>query len=169
MQERIDKLEKLLKKRVEKDIKSSISITEIIVSQSFKSTPRGEFNSPNKGESEEDLVMRMVNFVDELAKTAKAVHLKNNFHLEDHLYVMDEQKNNEVTRLSMPENTLYPGEQQGPLSLEGFKLLTHNLSKLAENYPDNLHLMIATVPVKDNPDNYEGYFLLYRHCTYPFL
>lgn len=55
---------------------------------------------------------------------------------------------NDITRLSLNEFSLYPHAEQGPLSLEGFHQLISKLEEMARYYPQNLHLMIATMPVK---------------------
>jgi hypothetical protein len=91
------------------------------------------------------------------------IHLKNNraalttesinkiieLTLQQHpKFLMNPSKANDITRLSINEFALYPAAKRGPLTLDGFNKLLLKIQELAEKYPDNLHFLLATIPVK---------------------
>jgi hypothetical protein len=56
---------------------------------------------------------------------------------------------NNVTRLSFNEYYFYPGKKRGPLSFDTLKNFTIEIEKLASQLPENLHLVLASLPVVD--------------------
>jgi len=56
-------------------------------------------------------------------------------------------KYNHITRLSLQEFSLYPHKERGPLTEEGFERLLTKIAMIVKNYPDNFHLLLATVPI----------------------
>lgn len=62
---------------------------------------------------------------------------------------MHPEKKNNITCLTFTEFALYPGEKSsGPLSEDGFREFISEMEKLASLNPDNLHLVVGTVPVR---------------------
>lgn len=57
-------------------------------------------------------------------------------------------KMNTITRLNLHEFALYPYIDRGPLSLQEWQLLLKNINEMAATYPENLHIMLGTVPVR---------------------
>lgn len=61
---------------------------------------------------------------------------------------MHPDKMNTITRLNLHEFALYPYIERGPLSLQEWQLLLKNIHEMASSYPENLHMMLGTVPVQ---------------------
>jgi hypothetical protein len=76
---------------------------------------------------------------------------------------IEENKLDNITRLSLTEFSLYPRKEQGPLTIPDFNLLTKKIELIAKNCPENLHLLIATVPVKTINNEVQN-IALYVQC-----
>ncbi len=61
--------------------------------------------------------------------------------------IMDTSKTNSITRLSLNEFALYPNRKRGPLTINGFTKLLETINENTQHYPDNIHLLFASVPV----------------------
>ncbi|MHB1947779.1 MAG: ankyrin repeat domain-containing protein [Gammaproteobacteria bacterium] len=124
--------------------------------------PWGEFD-PNavtppqehkETESEREVVQRMMLHLVDLAKFAATVHRQENFitpapdSAHPQTPIMDPKKLNHMTRLTLNEFSLYPNKNRGPLTIKGFKLLLKALERMAADLPENLQLVISSIPVK---------------------
>lgn len=68
-----------------------------------------------------------------------------------------------ITRLSFNEFSFYPHETHGPLTTKGFVEFTKQLELVASGLPENLHLLVASVPVVD--DNHDVHNMIcYVQC-----
>lgn len=123
-------------------------------------------------ETEEEVMDRMVKYIYELSEWGVKIHAQDNF-VNSENYIspqelhalkaakisndlpveMDPNKKHHITRIALNEFALYPHEKRGPLSLEGFHHLMKKIEILAREYPDNFHLVLATIPVKINEDD----------------
>ena len=77
--------------------------------------------------------------------------------------IMDVKKTNQITRLSLNEFSLYPNEKRGPLTLSGYNQFLQRVIQIAQKCPENLHLLLATVPVLF-PDKNVSNFAVYIQC-----
>src|SRR3990167_9389784 len=128
----------------------------------------GEYDSNNekiKNESETALINRMLRQISVMSDIAKEIHLKDNFDNNDENkdYQLRSDCKNNITRLSTCEYFFYPLKEHGPLSEEGFTQLIEKVDEQACHLPENLHLTLATFPVKD-ADNRVHNILVYVQC-----
>lgn len=127
-----------------------------------------------KTETDQQLVKRMLDQIIELANYAKDIHLKRNFKCEtsqpltlsstmsgvESLNLIKKQLEahenasrpilkyeNEITRISTNEFFFYPNQARGPLCEKDFTDLLIQLESLAKKLPQNLHLVLGTMPV----------------------
>ncbi|OGV25707.1 MAG: hypothetical protein A3F18_01370 [Legionellales bacterium RIFCSPHIGHO2_12_FULL_37_14] len=86
-------------------------------------------------------------FINELFLMLSEQHLANNYQ-KDSMgeYVIKENRENYVTRLLMPEFTLYTKD---PLTLDEFHDLVKNIEKMAKTLKPNAHLLLSTLAVVD--------------------
>lgn len=114
-------------------------------------------NRELESESSEHFVNRVIKHIHEIAIEAIAVHRKNNFNIvtefidgiEIKKHQLRHSKRHEITRLSFPEFYFYPYKSSRPLSLAVFNIFLQRCAKLGEDYPDNFHLILGTLPVED--------------------
>lgn len=91
---------------------------------------------------------------------AKEGHVKT---LNTNQAVMKPDCVNHITRVILNEFSFYPYHDFGPLSEEMFSELILKIENLAKNYPENLHLVLASFPVS-NAQNQVYNTVLYVQC-----
>lgn len=182
MQDRILKIEKVLKKREHHHNAPNIVVREIIgypvtydgyahapiygeyKAESFDEAYIPQTTIPLPIESEEECRQRIGALIDVFAEEGKKIHHQNNFRLnENNQYEMLSNKGNHITRVLCPEFTFYPALEQGPLSANGFHQLMRELEVKARQYPANLHLVLASIPVIVSPGKIQN-IALYIQC-----
>jgi hypothetical protein len=62
----------------------------------------------------------------------------------------DDEDPHHITRVILNEFSLYPHRDRGPLSLVEFHSLQEKVNEIARHYPQNLHLLLSSIPVKIN-------------------
>ncbi len=193
----LGKLQKINRRKAGEASASIPIIKEIMVCQinesNKKNSPLGEYNensisTPNFSvkrrlvETEDALIQRMINYLEDLMLRALLIHIEENFENSTtlrKLALCDDKstvsyrevkrmlvsgkfvtkmcvdKVNHITRLAMNEFALYPHKDRGPLSLQGFSSLVEKIEKFCEICPENLHLLFGTIPVRvgDNLHN----------------
>lgn len=163
----------LQKKRRQEELNESIqvSIREIIASphdnvyslysvfsEFHGNSGAGRSKEQLASESQASLIARVIKHIDEIARIANTKHLEENFifTIPDGAgsrvatYKLRENKMHEITRLSFPEFYFYPYEKRGPYTWDGFNQLMQHCEKLAGSYAENFHMILGTIPVKDD-------------------
>lgn len=134
---------------------------KVIVRDILVSGGLGEFDRKKRGEPEKDLVARMAAHVAESASVAIKAHLDDNFESDN--VTIKPNCLNHITRLSFNEFSFYPSIEQGPLSKEGLIEFTNKLEEHAKTWPQNMHILAASVPVIN--ENNEVYnIVFYVQC-----
>lgn len=154
---------------------SDVMIRDVIAVQLQKA--KGEFQglstsfnylkSDLKDETDEHLVSRMIMHFHTVCMEARELHLKDNY-VNPEMFdatlqaeknvdsaALEEEKKcklmpgceNNIMRVSFAEFSFYPFEDKGPLSMEAYQLLISKLSDAAQEYPENMHMLMATLPV----------------------
>lgn len=242
-----------LLKRIEKKLQSKHVQGDVKIRDIMAINPDGEFlNSKNKNETEENLIHRMNQHIEETAHFANAIHIRENFEGFAYVIKSDREPNIEdiptntlvalhednqltiywiedgkltqrsfsensvssiidrlpetnnaskdsklvqdivsqygcikkdknsnitpqdilkmkancednITRLSFNEFSFYPHETHGPLTTDGFNKFTKQLEKTASKLPENLHLLVASVPVVDTNNDVHN-MICYVQC-----
>lgn len=171
MHPRLSTIEKILQRKTQLANDQPIYIRELIVYPNKNNfTNVGEFDpelvqSKNinithlESETEEKLIYRLSKFINNLASRAAFLHIKDNF-VDEHLSF---ERLNHITRLSLPEYALYPAEKRGPLTLNGLNKLLQEIEFIAQWNPENLHLLLGTVPVRTIHDQVHN-ICIYVEC-----
>lgn len=119
-------------------------------------------NKPTKikDESDADLIKRMFEQIEVLASYAKDIHLNRskNVSVSQSINPL-----NHVTCISTSEFFFYPNKERGALTEDNFLDLIKMIEKLAENLPENLHLLLATFPLRNN-NNFVFNVAVYVQC-----
>jgi len=148
---------------------SQIHVRDLIATQvGTDPEPFGEFDAEDvksetgtqnrkKNESELQVIRRMMLHLVDLTKCADEIHKEENFIMPPadtsqpetkQTFIMNPKKLNDVTRLTLNEGSLYPHKKRGPLSYRGYKILLRAIERMASDFPENLQLVISSVPVK---------------------
>lgn len=112
----------------------------------------GEFENYPKNETVADTLTRLVDHVGFLANFASIYHDKSVANKKDRL--------NTITRILTYEFSLYT---HVPLSLDSFSLFIKSIRKMLSNKNENIHLLLATLPVV-NSDNKLMDMAVYIQC-----
>jgi hypothetical protein len=160
----LKELERLVKRRVDAATRVPITVTDVVVYQINPNwrgrSSVGEFNPlvvENKNfdaakaakESSDSLLTRMSSHIETLAKHAMAGK--------------DNKDPHHITRVILNEFSLYPHRDRGPLSLAEFNSLREKINEIAQRYPQNLHLLLASIPVKINQNEVVN-LVMYVQC-----
>lgn len=166
--------EKWLQKRKQSQLKN-VSVRDILITQKLQT--QGEFHGDSeelrghfirlREESDQQLVARIITHIQVTCMEPRSIHLNDNFINPDNFEktLLAEKKQldvplaeyeyckiqtdceNNVTRVTYNEFSFYPYLNKGPFSLETYNLLVTKLSLLAESYPENFHIIVASLPV----------------------
>lgn len=144
---KIESIEKIYNKK-QMQINQEVTITDIVLRQNGISDENneciiGEFNYKSPYRKKSRRINRIVDMITFLSYIVKEYHLEKN-------YVKGAVKaghENHITRLLLHEFSLYTADQ--PLSIEQYHLLIGKLEEIAKKLPDNLSLLISSLPVID--------------------
>lgn len=129
-----------------------VQVRDIFFVQSYQNNYfRGEYDTPKDFKAEpldtpEALLKRMRQQIQLMIDKGIAQHKKDNMDPKTNTFSLDEKNN--VTRVFTNEFALYPSALQGPLSQDEFGLFISMIENLAMKAPQNVHLIIGSVPVQ---------------------
>ncbi len=95
----------------------------------------------------EQLAFERAKKINEFPKEGDVFEQRNQMIVEKEFAYLNPSKMNHVTRLSLSEFSLYPSKLQGPLSHAEFTLLLEQLEEQLRELPENLHLLVGSIPV----------------------
>jgi hypothetical protein len=150
-----------------RQLTAPIKITDIMVAPFAPKTTGnylGEFaiSGTNTNEAHQgDLKTRIGDHIEHLALMANKEHEKANFTENSGKFTINTGSENNVTRLSTHEFSFYPKDR--PLMLDEYRELLGRIRKIAENCHENLHLLLASFPVKW-PDNKVYNIVVHVQC-----
>jgi hypothetical protein len=102
-------------------------------------------------------------------KRSRIIHAMNDILAEYTSPDIDPDKSNRITRLTMNEFSLYPHKARGPLSLNGFQQLVEEIDIAARYAPENLHLILGTVPVQTREGHIQNIAIFVQCGKWPVL
>lgn len=102
-------------------------------------------------------------------KRSRIIHAMNDILAEYTSPAIDPDKSNRITRLTMNEFSLYPHKDRGPLSLNGFQQLVEEIDIAARYAPENLHLILGTVPVQTRDGHIQNIAIFVQCGKWPML
>lgn len=88
---------------------------------------------------------------------------KNEISKENSVFQIHPQKLNNITRLSSNEFSFYPNVYRGPLTIAGLNLFVDQITEMAQHCPENLHLILASLPVKTAANNVHN-IVVFAEC-----
>lgn len=149
----------IVKKRLEERVDRAfveVKITDIIVvgaeggQGEFEglSTRYSDKNELSK-ESEPALIARLLAEIKFMVKTVEEIHLEKNFSSGPNGITMNQGSANIITRMNTNEFYFYPEAKRGPFTEAGFKSLIEGIEALARGSLENLHLILASFPLKN--------------------
>ncbi len=146
-------------------VQADVYISNIFVVQK-KDSPyhaKGEFYlKDNNSESGKEVINRMYGYIQLMVDKAKAIHLKNNFSAPGFEPLIE--RKNDITRIAFHEFNFYPSQQRDPFSEEDFDILIQKITNLAKNCPINLHILLASFPVKNETNRKLENRVCYVEC-----
>ncbi|CDZ79192.1 hypothetical protein BN59_03510 [Legionella massiliensis] len=124
-----------------------ITIRDLIVYPDDAQYSFGESNYTSEHESSADSVNRLTDHIKSLATIANLYHQQAYCEATDGSnYQLKAEYANTITRMSLCEFSLYAKK---PLSLDEFSQIVENLSGIARNCHDNVHLLLSSFSVLD--------------------
>lgn len=114
-------------------------------------------------ETKFSLIQRMADHIRHLSNDVKEIHLRDNFTKKDGEMAIKPDKVNTITRATLQEFHFYPIKENGPLTQDDFYNLIGKVEEIASKLPENLHMILASMPVMDSKRQVHN-MVIYMQC-----
>lgn len=156
-------------------INQSVTITDLVVKEFADNSRREYERSYGKGEWESNIdanelqsskerstaISQFCNHINLLANIANKYHEEKYFTSTTDGVKINHEDKNKITRLLLNEFSLY--QKYKPFTVGEFKNIVQSMEKMASKLHENLHLMLATVPVMDESNRVYN-FAIHIQC-----
>jgi hypothetical protein len=125
------------------------------------------YGESNCAEKKKQSFTRLTKHIDLIIKIANQYHADRHFTKSKKSILMKKSYLNSITRISLSEFSLYTNHS--PLSLKCFSLLINKIEAMAKASHENLHILLSTVPVKIQNNEFVNYAIYVQCGPFPVI